>query len=154
MNVRLVGLDVETTLGTRALCLLQMAGQRTTYLIDALEVPDIAPLAPLLSSERTTKVIHCADFEREVLGRYGLGVEPVIDTLELSRRVDGDAAEEGHSLRAVCARAFRVELDKTEQTSDWTRRPLTDSQIAYAALDAEVLLRLNDHFHRPTARED
>jgi ATP-dependent Lhr-like helicase len=39
-----------------------------------------------------------------------------------------------------------VELDKREQTGDWTRRPLTESQVTYAALDAEVLLRLFARF--------
>jgi hypothetical protein len=52
-----------------------------TYLIDALEV------TPLLSSQGTTKVIHNAQFEREVLGLHGLDIEPVIDTREVSCRV-------------------------------------------------------------------
>lgn len=46
-NEPVVGFDVETTLGTRALCLLQIAGQHATYLIDALDVPDLARLARL-----------------------------------------------------------------------------------------------------------
>lgn len=36
-----VGLDVETTLRTQALCLIQIAGLDTTYLIDALAVSDL-----------------------------------------------------------------------------------------------------------------
>lgn len=153
MSEPVIGLDVETTLGTRALCLLQIAGQHATYLIDALDVPELAPLAPLLSSQSTTKVIHCADFEREVLGRHGLAIEPVIDTREVSRRVRGDAFDGDHSLRAVCARELKVALDKTEQTGDWTQRPLTERQVTYAALDAEVLLQLHDHFQVPASRE-
>jgi ATP-dependent Lhr-like helicase len=145
MSESVIGLDVETTLGTRALCLVQIAG-RVTYLIDALEVPDLAVLAPLLSSQGTTKVIHYAPFEREVLGLHGLEIEPVIDTRELSCRVRGDGVQGGHSLRAVCARELQVALDKSEQAGDWKRRPLTEGQVAYAALDAEVLLQLNDRF--------
>lgn len=146
MHEPVIGLDVETTIGPRALCLIQIAGQRATYMIDALEVPDLAPLAPLLSSHGTTKVIHYAAFERQILGRHGLAIEPVVDTREVSRRVRGDAVDGGHSLRALCARELQADLDKAEQTGDWTRRPLTDSQVAYAALDAEVLLQLCDQF--------
>jgi ATP-dependent Lhr-like helicase len=149
MSESVIGLDVETTLGTRTLCLIQIAGQRVTYLIDSLDVSDLSVMAPLLSSRGTTKVIHCADFEREVLGRHGLVIEPVVDTREVSRCARGDAADGGHSLQAVCARELRVSLDKTEQTGDWGQRPLTEKQIAYAALDAEVLLRLCEHFRLP-----
>jgi hypothetical protein len=35
--------------------------------------------------------------------------------------------------------AHNYELDKTQQRSDWNRRPLTTSQLAYAALDAALL---------------
>lgn len=42
-------------------------------------------------------------------------------------------------------------LDKTGRFSDWSRRPLSERQVAYAALDAEVLLRLFEHFGRPKA---
>lgn len=143
---RVVGLDVETTLASRALCLVQIAGRSATYLIDALEVPDLAPLGALLGSTSTIKVIHNASFERSVLGRHGLSIEAVVDTRDVSRGTR--SAVRGHGLRDVCARELGVGLDKREQTGDWTRRPLTDSQVAYAALDAEVLLRLYDHFER------
>jgi ATP-dependent Lhr-like helicase len=142
----IIGLDVETTIGTRALCLIQVAGQRATYLIDTLEVSDLTPLAPVFSSQDTIKLIHCAAFEREVLSRYGLDIGPVIDTRELSRGARGEVLDGGHSLRAICARELKVDVDKAEQLSDWTRRPLTESQINYAAVDAEVLLQLYDHF--------
>lgn len=145
-----VGLDVETTLANRSLCLAQLAGRKVTYLIDALEVPDLAPLGALLASRETIKVIHNASFERSVLGRHGLSIEAVVDTREVSRRTRG--AVGGHGLREVCARELGTALDKREQTGDWTRRPLTESQVHYAALDAEVLLRLYDHFGLATSR--
>jgi ribonuclease D len=144
MSEPVVGLDVETTLASRALCLIQVAGRDATYLIDALEVPDLALLSWLLTSVETRKLIHYASFEREVLGRHGLTLEAVLDTRDVSRRLR--RAARGHSLREVCARELGMELDKSEQTGDWARRPLTDSQVTYAALDAEVLLRLHEHF--------
>ncbi|HEX9040022.1 MAG TPA: hypothetical protein VF838_03230 [Trebonia sp.] len=69
MSEPLVGLGVETTLANRTLCLIQLAGHEATYLIDALELPDLEPLGPLFASPETTKLIHYASFEREVLGR-------------------------------------------------------------------------------------
>ncbi len=148
---RVVGLDVETTPWTRALCLVQVAGAGAVYLLDVLALENLDPLADLLADRQVTKVIHNAGFERSVLGRHGIALENVVDTVELSRRRHGRDAPGGHSLKAVCQRELGLEVDKFEQVSDWSRRPLSESQIAYAALDAEVLLRLYDRM-RPVPR--
>lgn len=138
-----VGLDVETTLGTQALCLVQVACEGFVALIDPLEDLDLGPLGEVLADGRVTKVIHNADFERKMLGRHGFRIDNVVDTLERSR-IMRPRAEGGHSLMVVCQRELGLDLDKTQQTTDWMRRPLTPRQVAYAALDAEVLLRLHD----------
>ena len=54
--------------------------------------------------------------------------------------------ELGHNLRAVTWREMNARLDKDNQISDWTRRPLSADQIDYAALNVEVLLRLYEIF--------
>ena len=140
-----VGLDVETTLESRMLCLIQLASSTATYLIDPFEIADLSPVANLLADEGVMKLIHNAAFERAVLGQHDMTIRNVVDTLILSRERH-PAAPEGHSLAAVCWRELGVELDKSEQTSDWRRRPLTESQRDYAALDAETLLALCDRF--------
>ena len=68
----------------------------------------------------------------------------MIDTLEVSRRVRGVEALGGHSLGMVCEREHGVVLNKSMQTSNWSQRPLHAEQLQYAALDAEILLRLAD----------
>ncbi|MEX1368787.1 MAG: DEAD/DEAH box helicase [Nannocystaceae bacterium] len=146
-----VGLDVETTIATHALCLVQLASRRETYLLDALELSDLQPLADLLGDPAVVKVIHNASFERTVLGRHGIEIDSVVDTLAVSRRLRGRTIDGGHGLKSVCLRELDVEIDKTEQVSDWTQRPLSPSQLEYAALDAELLLRLYEHFERPAA---
>jgi ATP-dependent Lhr-like helicase len=146
-----IGLDVETAIHSRMLCLIQVAASSGTYLLDALMLPDLSPLANLFADPLIVKVIHNAAFERSVFGRRGLIIESVVDTLHVSRRLRGKRANGGHSLKVVCARELGVHLDKSEQVSDWSRRPLSEDQIAYAAFDAEVLLRLFEHFGRPVA---
>ncbi len=101
MEHRVVGLDVETTLSDRALCLVQIATEDETYLLDALAIPDLAPLGALLASEEVVKVIHNAEFERSVLGRLGYPIENVMDTLEVSSERHGKEIAGGHSLAAV-----------------------------------------------------
>jgi ATP-dependent Lhr-like helicase len=144
-----LGLDVETTIHTHVLCLVQIASSRETYLLDALELSNLEPLTTLLADPAIVKVIHNASFERSVLGQHGLTIEGVVDTLHVSRQRRGRKIDGGHSLKAVCERELGIALDKTEQVSDWSQRPLSERQVAYAALDAEVLLQLYERFGRP-----
>jgi ATP-dependent Lhr-like helicase len=146
-NRRVIALDVETTLFDRDLCLIQVGVDDYNAVIDARGPIDLEPLARIFEAPTIVKVIHNATFERSVLSRANITLANVFDTLAASRRIRGRLAE-GHSLAAVCRRELDKVLDKSQQTSDWTRRPLSDAQIAYAALDVEVLVQLYDLFRR------
>ena len=147
-DATVVALDVETTLFDRELCLIQLAVPDLNIVIDARAITDLDPLADILESPRVVKVIHNASFERSVLARSNIDLVNVFDTLTTSRKLRGRNIDGGHGLAAVCQRELGRILDKSAQTSDWTRRPLTDGQVAYAALDVEVLVDLHDRFNR------
>lgn len=142
----LVGLDVETCMRTQRLCLIQIATEQFIAIIDALAICDLSPLARIFGSEKILKIIHNATFERGVLRSVGLELAAVFDTLTASRRIRGKQPD-GHSLAIVARRELNCDMDKTLQTSDWTRRPLTRSQIGYASLDADVLIDLYKVFN-------
>jgi 3'-5' exonuclease len=52
--------------------------------------------------------------------------------------------DSGMALSTACSHLLGRPLNKTDRLSDWTRRPLTPSQLRYAALDAHCLLALTD----------
>jgi len=137
-----VGLDVETALDFVSVCLIQIATPRVTWVFDALALEDLAPLKEIFESNEIVKLIHNARFERRALAKLGFTIENVVDTLEVSRDVRGRHALGGHGLAAVAERELGVALDKSEQTSNWARRPLSEEQLRYAAADAEILLLL------------
>ncbi len=141
MGEPFVALDVETTLTDHELCLIQLGTPAASYLVDPFTVGDLAPLKAVLESPTIEKVIHNAQFEQSVLGQLGIGIENVFDTLVVSRKRYG-ALGAGHSLLSVMRRELDLVVDKRCQTSDWTKRPLTEEQVAYAALDVELLVRL------------
>jgi len=143
---KVIGLDVETTLVDRDLCTVQLSTPTYNAIVDALAIRDLEPLTRVLESSDVLKVIHNASFERSVLSKLNLTLVNVFDTLTASRRIRGKHVEGGHGLAAVCERELGRSVDKTEQTSDWTRRPLSQRQVAYAALDGEVLLELHRTF--------
>ena len=141
-----VGLDVETALPDQTICLVQISTLRETWVIDAVQVEDLSPLHEVFASPGVIKIIHNASFERRALRTRGLELVNVFDTLSASRRRRGPQIDGGHGLAAVCERELGFVLDKSEQTSDWRRRPLHDRQIQYAALDAEILISLYEWF--------
>jgi DNA polymerase I len=94
-------------------------------------------------------VAHNATFERTwIREKSGVDLANLHDTMVMSRVLYGgtDASRSprfSHSLAAVAKRELGVELDKGEQTADWSG-PLTFYMVRYAALDAAVLPRLAD----------
>ena len=52
------------------------------------------------------------------------------------------------SLRTVCAAVLGEGMSKEEQVSDWSARPLTASQLEYAALDALACVRIREELFR------
>jgi ribonuclease D len=142
VSADVIGLDVETATDFGTLCLIQIGTRNRTYLIDPFAVADLSPLREVFSRSGPIKVIHNARFERRVLAAVGLEIQSVFDSLEVSRRVRGREVLGGHGLAMVCERELGATLDKGEQTSNWSRRPLDARQLHYAALDAEVLIRL------------
>ena len=138
-----LGLDVETEWRTQDLCVIQLATPSQTFVIDAVAMSDLAPLAPVMASPDVLKIIHNAAFERRVLRAADIELRAVYDTFRASERVSG-RGKGWNKLSAVCERHLGLPMDKSEQRSRWERRPLSSAQLDYAALDAEIMLPLYD----------
>lgn len=143
-DLDVIGLDCETPPSFSPLALLQISTEFANYLIDPFAV-SLASLLDALECERPTKVIHCAQFERRVLGERGIDLGGVFDTHAESKRLRGTVSG-GHSLAAVSMREIGVYLDKSPRLSDWMKRPLSPEQLLYAAADVEVLLPIHAKF--------
>jgi len=108
-------------------------------LIDPLAV-DVAPLAEVLASP-ATMVAHAADQDLEVLERAcGRGPSRLFDTQVAA----GFAGQGSASLSSLTASYLGVDVAKGDRLTDWSRRPLGASQLAYAAADVDHLLELAD----------
>lgn len=77
------------------------------------------------------------------------GLQQTLDIQLVSQRVLG--ARDSPSLAAVANRMLGLTLDKTEQRSDWETRPLSETQLRYAGMDAWVLIGLDAALHRAPA---
>ncbi|RJQ76700.1 MAG: ribonuclease D [Desulfobacteraceae bacterium] len=120
-------------------CLLQMAAGDRIVVVDPLKVPDLSALIPIFGNPRILKVFHGADYDVRSLYRdFGIVIENLFDT-QLASMYLGYTET---SLEAVVGQRFGVELDKTYQKKDWSRRPLPPEMVAYAASDVLYLIAL------------
>lgn len=147
-NEPILSVDTETSgwqVGNEQLCLIQIGvpSQKRVILVDVLGTGAPTPLANLLSAPSPLIIAHNASFEERQFARYDMKVKGIRDTLTMSRQLRPDLPN--HTLRTCCRLLLGIELSKQEQTSDWSIRPLSDEQIAYARLDAEVALSLYDY---------
>ncbi len=123
-------------------CLLQIADDRgRAALIDPLAFRDLSALAPIMAEPRVEKILHGADNDIMLLKRdFKFEFASLFDT-QVAARFAG-RLELG--LQAVLESEFGVRLSKSLQRCDWSRRPFTDAQAAYAADDVRHLIGLRD----------
>ena len=107
--------------------------------IDVRAAGDLQPLAELLSSPGCLKIFHAAGQDIEIL-RRALGVLPLplFDT-QVAAALLGYGAQV--SLVNLIRSVLGIEVSGHHTTSDWGRRPLSEGQLRYAALD---VLHLHD----------
>ena len=123
------------------LCLVQIATESDCYLIDPLVGLDLAPLHELLQDRSKLKILHAARQDLEVLLQSGGAVPgPLFDT-QVAAALLGFPPQVGYA--ELVARQLGHSIDKGQTRTDWSRRPLTPAQIAYAADDVRHLLTLH-----------
>ncbi len=113
------------------------AGATEVALVDPQAV-DLRPLAEILDGPGTM-VAHAADQDLEVLRlACGTGPSRLLDT----QIAAGFAGHGSASLAALSSRYLGIEVAKGDRLTDWSVRPLTASQLRYAAADVDHLLDL------------
>ena len=120
-------------------CLLQFSTPDETVLVDPLADVELTPLKPVLADPAIRKIFHAADYDIRCLARdFDIEISGLFDTMISSQFL----GEERFGLADVLKKYFGVELDKKYQRADWSRRPLSDEMIRYAAGDTFYLHRL------------
>lgn len=119
------------------LCLIQIASEEEIVLIDPLAIDDLSILASLLENRQITKIFHAGNQDIEILLRHtGVSPWPLFDT-QIAASLLGFSR---YASYASLVAAFCDEhLAKADSFTLWQKRPLTSSQLNYAALDVFYL---------------
>ena len=120
-------------------CLVQITAGEKDWLVDPLTGVDLAGLGRAFADPRKLKVFHDGEYDIASLKRdYGFQFKNLFDT----RVAAAALGAQNPGLASVLQEGFGVQLDKSLQRSEWSRRPLTEKQIRYAQLDTHFLVPL------------
>ena len=132
--------EFESNRSGTELCLLQIATGSQIYLVDAIALRDLTPLAGAFQNSPLW-VLHAGQQDVTLLGdRLNLQARPRVFDTQIAWSLS--TVEHSVSLAYAQFRALGLRGTKAHQADDWVRRPLPPSQLAYAASDVEHLPEL------------
>ena len=138
LTQKVIGFDTETkptfTKGPlNAPSIMQLAGGGSVFIFQLGGSSMLEKLSQVLSEKRITKCGVSVD--RDLIELMYLSPFDPCSFIDL-----GDVARARgiahHGLRGLAALLLKHRISKSSQTSDWSRRKLSDAQISYAATDA------------------
>jgi len=129
------------------LCLAQVGGPEESVAIDTLAPDmDLAPLLDLMKNPKILKVFHSARQDLEIFFLIMDALpEPIFDT-QVAAMVCGFGDSVGYD--KLVRKLTGQRIDKSRRFSDWSRRPLKDSQIDYAISDVVHLRPVYEKLRR------
>jgi len=139
----LVGVDTEfrrTSKDNMRLALLQVNDAEEIYLIDTILIPNPGNHASFLFSNSVLKILHsCKEDLEAILSWTNKEIINVFDTQIANSLLNGDFTI---GYQSLVEQELDIVLNKNETRSNWLKRPLSESQLKYAALDVEYLIYL------------
>jgi len=139
-----VGLDLEADNMhhyKEQLCLVQMHALGRNLLIDPLAIADLSPLMRYLEAPRREVWMHGADFDMCLFQAAWQWLPPKVWDTQIAAQLLGLRQ---FGLAALVDQFLGIQLSKSSQREDWSRRPLGSKMLEYAALDAAVIMPLRE----------
>jgi len=108
-----------------------------------LFLPDGAKILSDILENAGVKVFQNAKFDLQFFMALGICPPHVFDTMLAGQLLWSSGGPSRVNLAALARHYLGEDVDKEEQKGDWSGE-LTESQLLYAARDAEILLRLRE----------
>ena len=132
--------------------LIQLYAGDEVALIDPTTIQDFFPFIALLADDHVTKVLHACGEDLEVFQHtFQQLPQPMCDTQVMANFL-GFANSPGFA--TLVQHYFQIEIDKGASRTDWLARPLSDTQLRYAAADVWYLLPLYQQMQAQLAQTE
>jgi len=144
-KAKVIALDTEFTRRTTyypILSLIQIAffdevGEKKIFVIDCQLGLDLSEIFSIIADKKIIKILHSATQDLQIFYQESkLMPQNIFDT-QVIANLCGYTFNAGYS--KLVEDFFAIKLDKNHQDSNWQRRPLSEGQINYAALDVLYL---------------
>jgi len=130
-------------------CLLQIATPEWVACVDPLAVPSMDALFEALENPDITKVFHSCRQDLEIFYQLtGKIPQPVFDT-QIAAPLLGFQENPGYAM--LVSSLLNVNLSKAHTRADWSKRPLSEAEIQYAADDVIYLCKVYEMITRKLA---
>ena len=142
-----VAIDTETmglNLNRDRLCLVQLSfGDDIAHLVQISKNPNKKPknLIKLLENKNISKIFHFARFDLAMLQKNICNINGPIYCTKIASKLSRTFGAK-HGLKDLCKDLLNIELDKSNQTSDWGIDKLAHEQLVYASQDVLYLHKL------------
>tara|TARA_B100002019_G_scaffold119367_1_gene102476 strand:+ start:4541 stop:5404 length:864 start_codon:yes stop_codon:yes gene_type:complete len=150
----IIGVDTEFDWRTTyfpKICLLQISTKEDNYILDCISLNNLEELKGILESKDVLKIFHSVRSDSTVLSKcLNIKLQNVFDVQQAEKLIsNGEILNYGYLVKKYIG----ITLDKKETNSNWLRRPLTESQINYAAEDVNFLIDIFE-FQRKVLSEN
>jgi ribonuclease D len=130
--------EFESGRGATRLCLLQISSGSEVFLVDTLKLGRLAPLTEVFARRDVVWVFH-AGLQDVSLIEQRLGVQAPSSLFDTQVAYALVSAESNVALAYLRYRLLGARSSKAHQADDWLARPLSESQLRYAASDVRDL---------------
>ncbi|MBI2424330.1 MAG: HRDC domain-containing protein [Candidatus Hydrogenedentes bacterium] len=123
------------------ICLLQFSTEEQDFIVDPLAGFPLLGLGDLLQNPKIEKIFHASEYDLILLKEaYGVEAVNLFDTMWAGRIL----GYKNMGLAAFLESFLQITVSKKHQKANWSKRPLSAEQLAYAQNDTRYLIQLRD----------
>ena len=152
---KIIGIDTEFDWKNTyypKLSLIQISTSKNIFLIDCLKLDNLNKFKLIFENKDINKIFHASKSDATVLF-CSLGLK-VFNSFDVQIAEKFITKSDHKSYAKIVLKYLNLIIDKSETNSNWLKRPITSSQIDYAANDVRFLIKIFEKQKKILKKDD